>query len=1046
MTTLEEGSFPLAALAEQHRKICRALNIDVSTEGRSWDSFVKTRAMYDLTGSQAHWMCCSLYVACLQEIRPAVGNPAHFIRGNGVHITNLLKECGISIQEFFDKINEWSLITSLPPRLKATIENLQHEFRVTMKAYTTGLLDSFARIFNASAITPDEPKRNKKAKPNPCSYNRLREFTWVLFLCVKEQYQEERRDHSTAINLCVCVLDLIFQNVVAEGRLELLNAAMLPPLGGDGSGDTAVDPDGGAAAMLEACKKVAITPLLCSEYQTTVECVAETYRTIFLPVLLSMFETKDLRGTHITQADLAEKGPIGAEQFLNLLTVANFDENMKSLNRRYERYILRCGMLDERIVLSVTSSPSLQQRWSVSHPRTPLSMKAQSSRTMALVDGTARQVRGGVVSDVSLGIGSGAACNELVLSGNLKQLKRKIHCDDPGEPRKKFLQLMSNCVLGSNPQQIVMNRLAEVRDRFVRKLTEEKWYPRGSHARFDAIEALYYLLLGNIITWEIRKRPTIPTSKVIYDMSANDLFNETVIVCAAEIVFHLRQEQTNFPWILTVLHMQPLDFYRIIEVTVLANSDLLTADIVNHLQRVEEQTLDSLCWANRSILWEKVEKESYQIPQYKDVEQSSQIAGITPLKGDSVPNTANGASRDGRMIGGGGAAVSASATETGCSSNFTPSNTGRQVPPPDSAKKKLSFDAPSTPTKQTAATPLSTAGSTAERTMVSPSPSPSKADAPPSAPRGHSANGSSPRHSTEDHSSNTSPSHENGAPTSTDKRVLKAFFRKFYAVAYARLKDLCQRLGLESPNIQMLIWTIFEHTITKCSKELMRDRHLDQLLMCAIFVTTRIKKLPNTFKDIMTCYLGQPQATSSIYRNVFIRYKQPSEQMEVEAREGREERIPTCSVAGASRDYDREEYGDIIKFYNDIYVKIVHPFVIKYIDAYVNTDMESLFLSPMPKTQPRNIQKSPRQISANINLYVSTTDKSGGVMDSPTFHTYTFQQSPAKDLHIINSKVRGSDETCVRSLTELTSFSDHSVADVRRLNKIRQDRQQQDKD
>ncbi|XP_052860748.1 retinoblastoma family protein-like [Anopheles cruzii] len=1035
MTTFDERPNPSIALREQHRQICRALNIDANTEGRSWDSFEKTRAKYDLTGNPAHWMCCSLYVACLQEIRPAVGNPDHFIRGNGVHINNLLKECGINIRMFFDKINEWSSITSLPARLKATIDNLQHEFRVTMTAYYA-FLEDFPRFFNASAITPDEPKRNKKAKPNPCSYNRLREFTWVLFLCVKEQYQEQRRDRTTAINLSVCVLDMIFRNVVAEGRLELLNAAMLPQLGGDGSGDTSPH-GGGAAAMVEACKKVRIAALLCSEYQTTVESVAETNRTIFVPVLLSMFETKDLCGTYIAA--------IGAEQFLNLLTVGNFDENLKSLNRRYERYFLRCGMLDERIVLSAISSPSQRQRWSVGHPRTPLSMRARSAGTMALVDGSsARAFPGGVVSDASVGIGgSGTGCNTHVLRGTLNQLNAKIHCYGPGGMSEKFLNLMRNCV-GSNPLQIVVNRLAEMRDRFVQKLTEETWYTRSSHARFDAIEALYYLLLENIIPWELRKRSTLPTSKVIYDMCASDLFNETVIVGAAEIIFHLRQQHSKFPWILTVFDMQPFDFYRIIEPTVMANGDLLTTDIVNHLRRIEEQMLDSSCFARSSKLWPTMEKENYQIPQYKDVEPSSQIAGITPLKGDSVPNTANGAARDGRMIGGAGVAVSASAMGTGCSSNITPANTGRQVPPPDSAKKKLSFDAPSTATKQTAAAPPSTAGPTAEKMMgSSPSPSPSKADAPPSAPRGHSANGSS--DSTEDHSSNSSPSRGNGAPTTPDTRALNFFFRKVYLVALARLKDLCHKLGLESPRTQTLIWTIFEYTVTTCAKELVRDRHLDQLLMCAIFVTTRIMKLPNKFKDIMSCYLDQPQANSSIYRSVFIRYNEHTEQMQVEAQDA-EERVPTSSVAGTSHDYDREEYGDIIKFYNDIYVKIVHPFVMKYTDPYINTDMEALFLSPMPKTQPRNIQKSPRQISANIKLYVSTTDKSGGVMDSPNVHTYTFQQSPAKDLEIINSKVRGSDETCVRSLNQPTSFNDHSAPKVRRLNKIHQDRQEQDKD
>ncbi|XP_035786701.1 retinoblastoma-like protein 1 isoform X2 [Anopheles albimanus] len=951
-TTAEEGSNSSIALRETHRKICRALNIDANTEDRSWETFEQTRGQYDLTGDPLHWMCCSLYVAGLQEIRPTVGHPDRYFQGNGVHITNLLKQCGINIQEFFIKINDWSSITSLPARLKSQIDNLQHEFTVAIGAYTA-FNEDFPRIFNDAAITPEEPKRNKKAKPNPCSYNRLREFSWVLFLCVKEQHQEQRRDRTTVMNLAVCVMDLIYRNVVAEERLELLNPNMLIPVGGV-DGATA---DGGTAALLEASRQINIVAMLCSEYPTCSDSVAETNRTIFLPTLGSMFDAKDLRGTRKSTAAVDGEEE-EEEQFLSLLTVGNFDENLKSLNRRYERYILQRGMLDERIALSTRmTSSNLRQRWCVAnHPRTPLSVKSLTGRTMSLAAGVPEYATSG--------------SNALVLRGTLNQLMKKIQGHKPGQPRDSFVNLLKSCA--PNPLAMVLERVDRMRARFVGRLTQDGWNARNAEARFDNIEALYYQLVENIIPWEWRKRTNMTPSKVIFDICANDLFNETAIVCAAEIIIRLRQEQYSFPWILGVFDMQPLDFYRIIEVTVVANSEILTTDIVNHLRRVEEQVVDSLCWTRSSVLWEKMEKENYQIPQNKDVEQSAQIAGVTPLKGDWIPNTPN------------------------------------------------------------------------------------------SAIRGHCANGGS---------DSTAPGQTmecspvrgpNGAAASHSSRLLNFFFRKVYVVAYARLKDLCQSLGLDSTIIQTLIWTIFEYAITHNAKELMRDRHLDQLLMCSIFVTIRIKKLQNTFKDIMSCYQKQPQSSSSIYRSVFIRDKPaPPESAQAaaggeasngaqgggngsdEQQQQQQERVPISAMAGTSVEYNRQEFGDIIKFYNDIYVKIVHPFAIK----YYNADMQSLFLSPTPRAQPRNIHKSPRQIRANINLYVSTTDKTNSLLDSPNAHTYTFHQSPAKDLELLNQRVRGSGgDTCVRRLTEPSAFSDQTVPKVRRLSKIHQDRQQHDKD
>lgn len=67
------------------------------------------------------------------------------------------------------------------------------------------------------------------------------------------------------------------------------------------------------------------------------------------------------------------------------------------------------------------------------------------------------------------------------------------------------------------------------------------------------------------------------------------------------------------------------------------------------------------------------------------------------------------------------------------------------------------------------------------------------------------------------------------------------------------------------------IWTIFEDSIRHTN--LIKDRHLDQLLMCAIYVICKvgsIMKIPDLFTVIMRYYRLQPQACSSVYRDVLI--------------------------------------------------------------------------------------------------------------------------------------------------------------------------------
>ncbi|XP_036319858.1 retinoblastoma family protein-like [Rhagoletis pomonella] len=128
------------------------------------------------------------------------------------------------------------------------------------------------------------------------------------------------------------------------------------------------------------------------------------------------------------------------------------------------------------------------------------------------------------------------------------------------------------------------------------------------------------------------------------------------------------------------------------------------------------------------------------------------------------------------------------------------------------------------------------------------------------------------------------------------------FCRKFYKLAWIRLKELCRELKLtEEPHLNKL-WTLFEHSITQRT-ELMQDRHLDQMLMCGIYLYIRVQEIKSkSFMDIMKFYRKQPQAQSSTYREVLIE--------------------PADDGTGPPR------YRDIIYFYNNLYVKKMTPYAL----------------------------------------------------------------------------------------------------------------------
>ncbi|XP_043540744.1 retinoblastoma-like protein 1, partial [Chiloscyllium plagiosum] len=66
---------------------------------------------------------------------------------------------------------------------------------------------------------------------------------------------------------------------------------------------------------------------------------------------------------------------------------------------------------------------------------------------------------------------------------------------------------------------------------------------------------------------------------------------------------------------------------------------------------------------------------------------------------------------------------------------------------------------------------------------------------------------------------------------------LALFFRKVYHLASVRLRDLCLKLDV-SAELRRKIWTCFEYSLVHCT-DLMTDRHLDQLLLCAVYIMAK---------------------------------------------------------------------------------------------------------------------------------------------------------------------------------------------------------------
>lgn len=79
---------------------------------------------------------------------------------------------------------------------------------------------------------------------------------------------------------------------------------------------------------------------------------------------------------------------------------------------------------------------------------------------------------------------------------------------------------------------------------------------------------------------------------------------------------------------------------------------------------------------------------------------------------------------------------------------------------------------------------------------------------------------------------------------------------------------MCDRIRIEDINRQK-VWTLFEHVLRN-ETTLMTSRHLDQNLMCCLYIVAKVCSLDTSFHDIMYHYRHQPQAVSRVYRHVLI--------------------------------------------------------------------------------------------------------------------------------------------------------------------------------
>lgn len=177
----------------------------------------------------------------------------------------------------------------------------------------------------------------------------------------------------------------------------------------------------------------------------------------------------------------------------------------------------------------------------------------------------------------------------------------------------------------------------------------------------------------------------------------------------------------------------------------------------------------------------------------------------------------------------------------------------------------------------------------------------------------------------------------------------------------------------------------------------------------------------HTFADIMKFYRNQPQADSHIYRSVFIEYIQPSAERAADNDQGsRSNASEPEVVSGRNTIYGTESRGDIIYFYNRVFVPRMQQFAMRFSTSSSQVSctycammthgdssctllfplQNNLLLSPLPHVRPLI---SPRKISPFHDVYVQPLIKQSILSPSARTLTFTIEQSPSKVKFLIKN-------------------------------------------
>ncbi|CAJ0946269.1 unnamed protein product, partial [Mesorhabditis belari] len=783
-----------ASPTNQFLYLCESIDpmMDESFQRDSWILYDRVNAQCCLESSEIPWMAASLFAH--QQMQKKIVNMPRF----RYPLCKILEAGKLSAIEFFDRLSRISDIfnQATSSRLLNQCRRIQNTLAISAVIYKK-YLPIFRYVF--SRPTPDMDL--------PAAPQQIFRLIWYLFINVKRQLSAAaNEDLLVCFHVLLCCVDLVVRDLDAHEHQSTLTQEFLNETKGGGE--------------------------------------------LLLSTLCNRFEGAALDAKHFKmhwfEKTILEKIPFNEPPDF----AQNAEHYINDLEAVYGEQLHLRGEFDERLFVPLNFSlvynstfdavsiemlrRSEQSEWSVD---TSLILRMSTQACLEKVD----KFKATPLSGKAYIMSSEQFCPMTPAQAPTLSTERLEALIPDGWTIENSELYRCFSDYHDDPLQEIMQAIETLSERFLAKIEEEQTalganfdqQVNGSIEKIKTLSAnLFYRFLEKIIIFE-RSRMSVYRDVDFTAIVRKDEFLASLYALVLELVMASKKSIRSFPWVLDMIGLPAVNFYKIIEVVIRSES-ALSREMVKHLNRLEERILEEYAWSFDSPLWSLLSRRADVVPSCKQVWTSE-------MSGDLY-----------------------------------------------SPAKRMRVD-------------------------------------------------------------------EDEMPSSG---VLTLFFRKIYYLASVRLVDLCERLKMNE-TAKSRVWTLVEYML-RTETSLMAGRHLDQNLMCCLYVAARSLNLEITFNQIMQQYKQQPQASSEVYRAVVVEIDRPND--------GTNQTLdPDGNSLGdrppSQHTVAQHENVDIITYYNRVFIQRVENFV----KRLESTDFASLHLQ-LPALRPFALTPNKRIISERISV------------------------------------------------------------------------------